>query len=46
MLSFLYSKKMSEKTSKINGVEVNKKKVHAFKKPITLNLVDRQSSNI
>ena len=38
MLSFLYSKKMSEKTSKINGV--------AFKKPITLNLVDRQSSNI
>ena len=37
---------MSEKTSKINDVEVNEKKVHAFKKSIFLNLVDRQSSNI
>ena len=36
---FLYNIKMSEKTLKFGDV-VNKKRIHAFKQPITLNLVD------
>ena len=31
---------MTEKTLKFDDVEVNKKKFHTFKQPITLNLVD------
>ena len=31
---------MSEKTLKLGYIEVNKKKIHTFKQPITLNLVD------
>ena len=31
---------MREKALKFKDVKVNKKKMHAFKQPITLNLVD------
>ena len=31
---------MSEKTLKFGDVNVNKKRIHAFRQPITLNLVD------
>ena len=33
---------MSEKTLKSGDVEINKKKFHTFKQPITFNLVDIQ----
>ena len=37
---FLYSLKISEKTLKFSDVEVNKKKFHASKQLIALDLVD------